>query len=743
MAEFGPPSIIMSPPIALVIHGHFYQPPRENPWTDQIPREPSAAPFHDWNQRINAECYRANAFARIHDGGGRIEAIVNNYERLSFNFGPTLMRWLALSDPRAEGRLRAADAAQRRHLGHGGALAQAYAHPIVPLLSPADRRTQLLWGLADFRRRFGRDADGLWLPETAVSEATLETMIDLGVRLTILAPEQIAGVRVSPKDGFEPVDRDTLDTGRLYFWPHRDGSGRRITIAVFDGPLSRGVAFADTAARAETLLEAVRASAERSKVDGPRLVLCASDGELWGHHKKFADLTLAFASHVEAERRGIEVTNLAAFAAHHPPEREVKLQAGPDGEGTAWSCTHGLGRWQRDCGCNMGGGPDWNQRWRGPLRQALDLVRDAAATFYEDAASELLVDPWGARDAYGDVVDEPVAVRDAALGELGLPALQAGREGTRRRARGLLELQRATLLMYASCGWFFDDIAGLEASLVLRFGAHAMDLMTELGGTPPTGEVLDVLAHARSNRREDGTGADVFRRMARQRVTSAHAIGRAALGALVDGIGEGPAAQVPGYEVTFVDRQAQAVPGGVGLAGRARALNLRDGGTHEAEFLAIQRRGGVLEARVGGQPLSLADLGEEARSALVMAALPSLVPEARDLAVARIILQAARGMPPDRDTPDGLARRDQLARVLVALLTPAARTPPATEALQIAGELLDVADLVPGSAARREIEELVWEQMDRVRPPAALRALATKLGFAAAGAAGTAESAAS
>src|SRR5215471_13495344 len=217
----------MTQPIALVVHGHFYQPPRENPWTDEIPREPSAAPFHDWNARIHSECYRANAFARIHDGAGRIESIVNNYDRLSFNFGPTLARFIEAHDPRTHERLRAADAAQRRRLGHGGAMAQAYAHPIVPLLSPADRRTQLLWGLADFRRRFGREADGLWLPETAVSPATLETLIELGVKFTILAPEQIAAVR--PLDGagaWQPVNRDTLDTGSAYLWRHRDGSGR-------------------------------------------------------------------------------------------------------------------------------------------------------------------------------------------------------------------------------------------------------------------------------------------------------------------------------------------------------------------------------------------------------------------------------------------------------------------------------------------------------------------------------------
>ena len=545
----------MTLPISLVVHGHFYQPPRENPWTDEMSREPSAAPYHDWNARIHAESYRANAFARIHDGAGHIAAIVNNYARLSFNFGPTLARWVSRHDPEVAARVRAADGEQLARLGRGGAIAQAYAHPIVPLLNPVDRRTQLLWGLADFERRFGRAADGLWLPETGVSPATLETLIELGVKFTILAPEQIAAVRAPGEKLFTKVERDTVDTGRAYFWSHRDGSGRRIALGVFDGPISRAVAFGEESGSSGALLKAVEASAERSRAAGPRLVLCASDGELWGHHKKFADLTLAYATHAEATRRGIEVTNLAAYLEKHPPTWELELHPGPGGEGTAWSCAHGLGRWQRDCGCNFSTAAGWNQKWRGPLRHALDLVRDAAASFYEDAASDLLVDPWGARDAYGEVVDASLDERDAALAAFGTSALLTGGPAARDRARLLLELQRATLLMYASCGWFFDDIAGLEGSLVIRMAAHALDLMKQAGGAPPTRDVLAALAEGRSNRTEEGTGADVFARVTGDRVTPARAMGRAALSALVTGA----APEAPGFVVAIERRAASAV----------------------------------------------------------------------------------------------------------------------------------------------------------------------------------------
>ncbi|MDB4979406.1 MAG: hypothetical protein JWM82_158 [Myxococcales bacterium] len=717
----------MALPIALVVHGHFYQPPRENPWTDDMPREPSAAPFHDWNARIHAECYRANAYARIHDGAGHIQAIVDNYARLSFNFGPTLARWVGRHDAQVAARLRAADEAQRARTGRGGAIAQAYAHPIVPLLSPVDKRTHLLWGLADFKSRFGRAADGLWLPETGVSPDTLELLIELGVKFTILAPEQIAAVRAPGAAASVPVDRDSVDTGRAYFWRHRDGSGRRISIGVFDGPLSRAVAFGAESSSADALLKAVVASAERSRADEtggpPRLVLCASDGELWGHHKKFADLTLAYATYAEAEHQGIEVTNLAAYLERHPPTWELELSPGPDGEGTAWSCAHGLGRWKRDCGCNMSTAAGWNQKWRGPLRAALDLVRDAAASFYEDAASELLVDPWGARDAYGEVVDGSLAERDAALAEFATPALLAGGDDARDRSRLLLELQRATLLMYASCGWFFDDIAGLEGSLVIRMASHALDLLEEAGGTPPRTEVLAALAEGKSNRAEDGTGADVFRRVTGDRVTPAHAMGRAALMALV---GErGP--EAPGFDIELSAAGSSGTRGA--LVGVMSAQNRRTGRVDVADVVARARGKADFEVTVGAQTFTLAALGDDARSAIIMEALPALVDDARDLDVARLIRLAARDVPPDRDTPAGVARRALLTRVIGALLAPLSG-PLSDEAVHIATDLVEAIDLDRGAAERREIEELVWARLAEPAFPPGLTALAAKLGFA-------------
>ncbi len=344
-------------------------------------------------------------------------------------------------------------------------------------------------------------------------------------------------------------------------------------------------------------------------------------------------------------------------------------------------------------------------------------------------ASDLLVDPWGARDAYGEVVDEPVAARDAALAAFGAAGAR-GRRAIRRatRARLLLELQRATLLMYASCAWFFDDIAGLEASLVIRIGAHALDLLRQAGGTPPVRDVLAALAAGKSNRPEDGTGADVYRKVAAHQVTHIHAVAGAALEALV-----APQAfdaqVVAGFDVTLSGQLDEQSPGGRTLVGRARARGRRTGATEELAFVAAVRPGGRFEVLIDGRRLTLADLGDEARGTLVMAALPALLSEVRELRVARLVADAAREVPPDGDTPAGVGRRALLARVVLVLLGEEGETPGA-EALQLAGELYDLLALPAGGPERRAIEERIWALMARGRPPAALRAVAEKVGFA-------------
>lgn len=487
----------------LVIHGHFYQPPRENPWSGVVDREPSAAPFHDWNERITDECYRANAFARVRDRYGHVERLANNYAKLSFNFGPTLLTWLERADPGTYRRVLDADRASvERNDGHGNAIAQAYNHAILPLCSDRDRRTQLRWGLADFRLRFGREAEALWLPETACDAATIGALIDEGLSYVILSPQQADSVR-DDEEEWQSVADGTIDTSEAYVCLHPDGSARSIAAFFYDGPRSQAIAFEGVLVSSPLFLGRLRDGSGREG----GLVHVATDGETYGHHSKGGAACLAYALEVDAQTHEFEVTNYGAFLAENPPKREVLLKRGPDGEGTAWSCAHGVGRWSRDCGCQDGGREGWNQAWRGPLRAALDLLRDELGRHFE--AMSDTGDPWRARDAYVDLLHRGPEARDAWLAE---HVPDATSDAGKARALTFLELERNVLFSYTSCGWFFADVSGLEAVQVLKYAGRALDLADELGLPSVRGRFLEQLAEATSNIAEFGNGADVFRR---------------------------------------------------------------------------------------------------------------------------------------------------------------------------------------------------------------------------------------
>jgi alpha-amylase/alpha-mannosidase (GH57 family) len=491
---------------ALVIHGHFYQPPRENPWTGAIDREPSAHPDHDWNERIHRECYRPNAFARVFDEYGRVERIVNNYEHISFNVGPTLLAWLEHHDPDVYERILEADrASARRRGGHGNAIAQGYNHAILPLCNDRDRRTQIRWGIADFEHRFGRRPASLWLPETACNHATLDAMIDAELRYVILSPYQADRVRKLGRPEWTDVSRGSIDPGQAYTAFHRDGSGRSIAVFFYDGPISRSLAFEGALASSQALVGRL----EQGRGGPGKLVHIATDGESYGHHTPHGERGLAYAVVHEAPARGFALTNYAAFLDDHPPTMEVEIKAGPDGEGTAWSCAHGVGRWYRDCGCSSGAREGWTQAWRGPLRAALDLLRDEITARFEETRGVLFQDPWAARDDYlAFTLRTDGPKRDWLERQAG----RALRLSERDAALGHLELQRSAQLMYTSCGWFFADISGIETVQILKYAQRAFDLMEELDLDPPRERFLDQLAEARSNLPEMGTGADVFRR---------------------------------------------------------------------------------------------------------------------------------------------------------------------------------------------------------------------------------------
>lgn len=485
------------PPRFVCLHGHFYQPPRENPWLEVIEAQPSAAPFHDWNERIAAECYGPNTVARVLAVDGQIADLRNNYESISFNFGPTLLSWMERSRPDMYAAILAADRASAARLGHGNAMAQAYGHAILPLAAAHDQLTQVRWGVADFVHRFGRRPEGMWLPETAVDLATLRVLADEGIRFTLLAPGQAARVR-RRGSAWHAVEPHSLDTGRPYRCDL--GEGRSIVLFFYDGPLSHAVAFAGLLNDGRALASRLASLARERPPQG--LVHVATDGESYGHHHRFGEMALA-AALADLEREpGIELTNYAAYLAQVEVEDEVQIR-----EATSWSCAHGVERWRSDCGCRVGD-PGWQQAWRTPLREALDWLKAQLDVIFEREGSRFLPDPWAARDAYvGVLLGRDRDQRNAFLHQQARAGLHAH---DRTRVWQLLEMQRHGLLSFTSCGWFFDDPTGLETRQILTYAARALQL-AELQGESLTPGFLRRLAPMRSNLPSRVDGTTLFR----------------------------------------------------------------------------------------------------------------------------------------------------------------------------------------------------------------------------------------
>lgn len=490
--------------VCVTVHGHFYQPPRENPYLDTIERQPSAHPFHNWNERINHECYRPNVFARVWNDRGEVVRIVNNFEYLSFNIGPTLMSWLERHDPEVyEGILAADRSSAERLQGHGNAIAQAYNHMILPLANERDKYTQIRWGKEDFRSRFGRDPEGMWLAETAVDYSTLEALVAEGIRFIILAPSQAERCRPiphpeDPDPQWHEVGGSQIDPTRPYrcFLP----DGRFIDLFFYDGPISRDMGFGEVLSSslhfAGLLGQAVQGDGRPSQ-----LVSVATDGETFGHHKAGTEKCLAYAFTQEFPQRGWTATNYAHYLSLNPPTWEVVLKPV-----TAWSCAHGVDRWQDDCGC--GGGGEWHQKWRRPLRDTLNWLRDRLAKIYEQIGRDFFSDPWLARDEYIQVI------RDRSPENV----IQFFYRHQRRHlsqveqvdALRLLEMQRHALLMFTSCGWFFEEISRPEGVQILRYAARAIELAGDVAGVQLEAEFRDRLQAAPSNVEEFVHGATLY-----------------------------------------------------------------------------------------------------------------------------------------------------------------------------------------------------------------------------------------
>ena len=483
----------------LCIHGHFYQPPRENPWTGEIEPQPSAAPFHDWNQRVSAECYLPNLRVLIPDPGGRLVRLLNNYQHISFNFGPTLLAWLEQSEPETyQAIIRSDIDARTRFSGHGPAIAQSYNHIIMPLANSRDKRTQVIWGLRDFEYRYQRKPEGMWLPETAVDLETLDIMAELGVKFTILAPHQVRPPG-SPTPSLDPRQPCSV----------RLPSGRSIAVFVYDAGIAGDIAFGSLLKDADRLLR--RLTDVFSADDRDQFVSVATDGETYGHHQPGGDHALAFCLRRIQDDAHARLTIYGEHLEQHPPSQEAQIN-----EATSWSCAHGVERWRADCGDNSGSHPAWNQKWRAPLREALDWLRDKLAGFYETRMGQLVSDPWLARDEYISIIldPRPERIREFITHHVGkeLPADQ------RARVLKLLQLQKLAMFMFTSDAWFFDDISGLEPVQNLSYAARAMQLAQELGGEDLRPGFLDILAKATSNIPAQGTGADIYGRLLQSRM---------------------------------------------------------------------------------------------------------------------------------------------------------------------------------------------------------------------------------
>jgi alpha-amylase/alpha-mannosidase (GH57 family) len=501
--------------VYVTVHGHFYQPPRENPYLDAIERQPSATPFHDWNERIHWECYRPNAFARVLNDRGEVVGIVNNYEYMSFNIGPTLMSWLKRYDVEVYQRILEADTKSSQRLnGHGNAIAQVYNHIILPLANERDKYTQIRWGKEDFRSRFGRDPEGMWLAETAVDYATLEALVAEKIKFIILAPSQAQRCRPCPTEDdphsqWHEVGGNQIDPTRPYrCYLDSQEIGKKsqayIDIFFYDGPISRDMGFSDVVYNSHHFAGRVGA-AIRGDHRQSQLISVATDGETFGHHKKGTEKTLAYAFIGEFPRHGWTVTNYAHYLSLNPPSWEVQLKPV-----TAWSCAHGVDRWQDDCGCGGEGGV-WHQKWRRPLRNALNWLRDQLIDVYEKHGSVLFRDPWQARDEYIHVMsDRSHANVSRFLSRHQTHELNAGEQVEALR---LLEMQRHSLLMFTSCGWFFEEISRPEGTQILRYAARALELAGDVSGVQLEKGFLKRLILAPSNVEEFKHGADIYHKL--------------------------------------------------------------------------------------------------------------------------------------------------------------------------------------------------------------------------------------
>ena len=499
--------------VFLTIHGHFYQPPRENPWLEAIELQDSALPFHDWNERINKECYNPNSVSKIVDSRNRILDVVNNYEYMSYNFGPTLLSWMEQFAPLTYERIIKADIESiSEHNGHGNAIAQVYNHIIMPLANEHDKETQIKWGIRDFEYRFGRKPEGMWLAETAVDDDTLRILEANGIKFTILSPYQADKFKKKGDKEWTDVSWGNIDPARSYKYNIKSAPGKSIDLFFYDGVISRSVAFDELLKDGNKFIKRLKEGVSDCR-DFPQIVNIATDGESYGHHTKFGDMALAYVLKVKAKDEGFKITNYAEYLEKYRSDCEVEIK-----QASSWSCFHGVGRWKEDCGCSTGGHPGWNQKWRKPLREALDYLRDELVIIFEQEGPKYFDNVWEVRNNYIDVILDRNEMNVKKFQQENFkPDLS---DEQKVHAMELLEIQRQAMLMYTSCGWFFSEISGIETVQIMKYAARAMQLATKFSNKDLETHFLEILSEAKSNIPEHGTGKDIFERFVKPSIVT-------------------------------------------------------------------------------------------------------------------------------------------------------------------------------------------------------------------------------
>ncbi len=503
--------------VFLTIHGHFYQPPRENPWLEAIELQPSANPCHDWNERVNNECYAPNSVSKVVNNKNEIICLVNNYEYMSFNFGPTLLSWMQQFAPLAYERIIKADMKSvEAHNGHGNAIAQVYNHIIMPLANELDKQTQVKWGIRDFETRFGRAPEGMWLAETAVDDDTLRVLEENGIKFTILSPFQAKAIKKLDENDWQDVSWGNIDPARSYRYYIKSAPGKFIDLFFYDGAISKSVAFDELLRDGNKFMNRLKDGISYDR-NYPQIVNIATDGESYGHHTKFGDMALAYIMSMKINDSDFKVTNYAEYLDKYRSDWQVDLK-----DVSSWSCSHGVGRWKEDCGCSTGGHAGWNQKWRKPLREAMDYLRDAVYPVVQKLAKNYFKDPIQTRYNYIDVIlDRNLSNVQKFQNEYFLPNLT---DEQKVEGMKLLEIQRDLMLMYTSCGWFFCELSGIETVQIMKYSAKVIQLISEFTDMNFEDRYLEILSEAKSNYPEIGSGKDIYNRFVKPSVITSKQI---------------------------------------------------------------------------------------------------------------------------------------------------------------------------------------------------------------------------